>query len=152
MKIKIKGFNLTKKLVPPIPKKELIQTWKVFPGDTVLITRGKEEGKTGKILSLVKPLNSVTVEGLNMKIKHIKPNPDRPKGSRITIEGPIPVSCISLIDPTNNQPTEVTLKKLFNPTTRNFDLVRVSHLSQTIIKVPEKPDKWKDQAGKYFSG
>jgi ribosomal protein L24 len=87
-----------------------------------------------------------------MKIKHIKPNPDRPKGSKITIEGPIPVSCISLLDPTNNEPTEVSLKKVFNPTTRNLDLVRVSHLSQSIIKVPETPDKWKDQAGKIFSG
>lgn len=150
MKVKIKGFNLSKKIIPPIPKKQLIKSWKVFPGDTVLVTRGKEEGKTGTILSIVKHLNSVTVQGLNMKIKHVKPNPDQPKGSKITQEGPIPVSCISLLDPTNNQPTQVDLKRIFNPATRTLELVRVSHLSRSIIKVPETKDKWKDQAGKIF--
>jgi large subunit ribosomal protein L24 len=146
MKIKIKGFNLTKKILPSIPKKQLIKEWKVFPGDTVLVTRGKEEGKTGKILSIVHHLNSVTIQGLNMKIKHVKPNPDSPKGSRITMEGPIPVSCISLLDPTNNEPTPVKLGKIYNPTTKNMDLVRISELSNSYIKVPEKPDKWADQA------
>lgn len=70
----------------------------------------------------------------------------------MTQEGPIPVSCVSLLDPTNNAPTDVSLKRILNPTTRNLDLVRVSHLSRSIMKIPEKPDPWKDQAGKIFLG
>ena len=66
MKMKIKGFNMTRKLIPPIPKKDLIKNWKIFPGDTVLITQGKEQGKSGKVLQLYKPLNSVYVQGCNM--------------------------------------------------------------------------------------
>lgn len=68
MKLKIKGFNLTKKIIPSIPKKDLIKAWKIYPGDTVLVTRGKEEGKTGQVISIVKHLNSVCIQGLNMVI------------------------------------------------------------------------------------
>ena len=66
MKMKIKGFNLTRKLIPKFSKKELTKTWKIFTGDTVKVILGKEEGKTGKVISISKPLNSVFVEGCNM--------------------------------------------------------------------------------------
>ena len=57
---------------------------------------------------------------------------------------------MSLLDPTNNEPTTVSLKRTYNPTTKTLELVRISHLSKSQIKVPEIPDPWKDQAGNFF--
>ena len=42
-------------------------------GDVVLVTAGKDKGKSGKILKVFPKKDSVIVEGANMYKKHVKP-------------------------------------------------------------------------------
>lgn len=42
-------------------------------GDTVIITAGKDKGKTGDIISVDALKETVVVGGANMYVKHIKP-------------------------------------------------------------------------------
>ena len=45
---------------------------KVKKGDTVTLLAGKDRGKTGKVLTVDKEGGRITVEGLNLLIKHVK--------------------------------------------------------------------------------
>lgn len=42
-------------------------------GDEVLVTAGKDKGKTGKILRVFPKKDTVIVEGANLYKKHVKP-------------------------------------------------------------------------------
>ncbi len=61
-------------------------------GDTVYIISGKEKGKTGKVLRIVKGKNKAIVEKLNIAKKHSKPTQKSPTGGINEIEMGIDVS------------------------------------------------------------
>ena len=54
-------------------------------GDTILIIKGKDRGKTGKILKTFPLKNKVTVEGLNLYKKSKKPKRQGEKGEIVLI-------------------------------------------------------------------
>jgi large subunit ribosomal protein L24 len=64
----------------------------VKKGDEVVVLAGKEKGKTGKILSVLKKKNRVTVEGLQMIKRHTPKSRENPQGAIITREGTIHIS------------------------------------------------------------
>jgi large subunit ribosomal protein L24 len=68
-------------------------------GDTVMVRSGKYKGKTGKILATHPTLNRVTVEGINVVKKHVKPSRTMPQGGIIELTKPMWVSKVGIIDP-----------------------------------------------------
>jgi large subunit ribosomal protein L24 len=78
--------------------------------DTVVITAGKDRGKTGKITKLFPSLNKVLVEGANKYKKHLKAQGERKPGGIIDIEKPLPVANVALLCPTCKQQTRVGFK------------------------------------------
>jgi len=42
--------------------------------DTVKILTGKDKGKTGKVLQVLPAEDKVSIEGLNLLIKHMRPS------------------------------------------------------------------------------
>jgi large subunit ribosomal protein L24 len=68
-------------------------------GDTVTVRSGSHKGKTGKIVSVHPRANAVTVEGVNIVKKHIKPNKKYPQGGIIELTKPINVSKVGIVDP-----------------------------------------------------
>ncbi len=88
---------------------------KVFPirlrkGDTVIVRSGKYKGQTGIITAVHPTLNKVTVEGINIVKKHMKPSQTHPKGGIIEITKPIWVSKVGLIDPKTKKASRVGYK------------------------------------------
>jgi large subunit ribosomal protein L24 len=79
-------------------------------GDTVVVRAGKYKGKTGKITATHPRENKVTVEGINVVKKHVKPNQQHPQGDIIELTKPIWVSKVSVIDPTTKKPTRIGYK------------------------------------------
>lgn len=71
---------------------------KVRVGDNVRIIAGKDKGKEGKIIRTLKKKDQVVVEGLNIVKKHSKPNNTNDKGGIFSIEAPIHVSNVKVID------------------------------------------------------
>ncbi len=79
-------------------------------GDTVVVRTGKYKGKTGKVTALHVADNKVTVEGVNIVKKHIKPNKQHPQGNIVEITKPIWVSKVALVDPASKKPTRIGYK------------------------------------------
>ncbi len=79
-------------------------------GDLVVVRAGKDKGKTGKVLSTHPSDNKVTVEGINVAKKHVKPNKAYPQGSIIDITRPIWVSKVSIVEPTSKKPSRIGYK------------------------------------------
>lgn len=65
-------------------------------GDTVMVRSGSHKGKTGKIVAVHPRTNQVTVEGINIVKKHVKPNREYPQGGIIEITKPIDVSKVGI--------------------------------------------------------
>lgn len=76
-------------------------------GDQVVVIRGNDKGKRGKVAKLVN--DRVVVEGVNVVKRHLKQTPQRP-GGILDVEAPIAASNVMLVDPTTNKPTRVSIK------------------------------------------
>ena len=76
-------------------------------GDTVVVTTGKYKGQTGKIVATHPTENKVTVEGINIVKKHVKPNKANPQGGIIEMTKPIWVSKVAVVDPSTKKPTRI---------------------------------------------
>lgn len=79
-------------------------------GDTVMVRAGKHKGKTGKVVATHPSENKVTVEGINIVKKAIKPTQTNPTGGIVEITKPIWVSKVGLVEPTSKKATRVGLK------------------------------------------
>ena len=65
-------------------------------GDLVVVTKGKEKGKRGKVLRIVG--ERVVIEKVNMIKRHTKPTQKNPQGGIIDKEGSIALSNVALYD------------------------------------------------------
>lgn len=79
-------------------------------GDTVIVRTGKYKGQTGKITAVHPADNKVTVEGVNIVKKHIKPTRQQPQGGIVEVTKPIWVSKVAIIDPTSKKATRIGYK------------------------------------------
>lgn len=61
----------------------------VKKGDTVTILKGKDAGKSGKVLRVFPKENKVLVEGLNLFKKHKRPTKQGQKGEMVSLPRPI---------------------------------------------------------------
>ena len=81
--------------------------------DMVKVLAGKDKGKTGRVLRVQPKKNRVFVEGVNIQKRHQKPRTLRDVqkaqevGGIVESEGPIHISNVKLLDPSNDQPTRV---------------------------------------------
>jgi large subunit ribosomal protein L24 len=76
-------------------------------GDTVVVRAGKYKGKTGKVVAVHPKLNAVTVEGINIVKKHVKPTKKFAQGGIIEITKPINVSKVGIVDPTTKKASRI---------------------------------------------
>jgi large subunit ribosomal protein L24 len=85
--------------------------------DHVVVTSGKDRGKTGRVLRTDPKRRRVFVEGLNVVKRHQRPRSlkDTQRGGEaggiIEKEGPIDISNVMLLDPADNKPTRVAITR-----------------------------------------
>ena len=77
----------------------------VRTGDQVIVTQGKDKGKTGEILRVFPKDERVLVRGIAMRTKHLKPTQQNPRGGVYTKETPIHISNVSPV--VEGKPTRV---------------------------------------------
>lgn len=68
----------------------------VRQGDTVKIISGRDKGKVGEIIRILKNENKVVVKEINIKTKHVKPRKEGDVGKKSQFEGPIHSSNVML--------------------------------------------------------
>nr|XP_003228450.1 PREDICTED: 39S ribosomal protein L24, mitochondrial [Anolis carolinensis] len=125
------------------PLKE--EDWKVFKGDMVQILKGKDSGKQGQVVQIIKERNWVVLQGLNLHYRYLGKTSTHP-GTYVTSEAPLLLREVALIDPTDRKPTEVEWRY-----TEEGERVRVSLRTGRIIPKPVEqredgiiPEQWKD--------
>jgi large subunit ribosomal protein L24 len=85
---------------------------KIRKGDTVVVTAGRDKGRTGTVVS-VQADGRVLVENVNMVKKHQKPNPARGVQSGIVQkEAPLAASNVALLNPATKKADRVGMKTL----------------------------------------
>lgn len=73
-------------------------TKKIKKNDNVLVLTGKDKGKTGKVLRVLREKNRALVEKINMVKKHMKPNQKNPQGGIIEKEASIHLSNLKKVE------------------------------------------------------
>jgi large subunit ribosomal protein L24 len=90
---------------------------KIRRDDTVRILKGKDRGRTGRVLRVDPRNERVYVEGANIIKRHTRPRTLRDTqraqelGGIVEKEGPIHVSNVMLIDPESGEPTRVQVRR-----------------------------------------
>jgi large subunit ribosomal protein L24 len=88
-----------------------VSKMKIHKGDQVIVTTGKDKGKTGKVLRAMPKDLKVLVAGINTVKKHTKPSRDS-DGGILVKEMPIHVSNVAHVDPKSGKATKVAIKIL----------------------------------------
>ncbi len=79
-------------------------------GDNVKVLVGKNRGKTGKVLKIDRKHGLLTVEGVNVYKKHVRPKRAEEKGQMVDLVRPMPVSKVELVCPHCHKPTRVGMR------------------------------------------
>jgi large subunit ribosomal protein L24 len=83
---------------------------KIKKGDLVLVISGRDRGKQGRVLQVLSETQRVVVEGVQRVTKHVKVGQSQ-RGSRTggieTIEAPIHISNVMVVDPETKKGTRV---------------------------------------------
>jgi len=87
---------------------------KIKKNDKVQIISGKDKGKQGKVLQVFPKEGKVSVEGLNLMIKHMRPRREGEKGQKIQFPAPLSISKAMLVCPRCNRLTRVGYKILIS--------------------------------------
>jgi large subunit ribosomal protein L24 len=85
--------------------------FKIRKGDRVTVITGRDRGKTGEVLRVLREENRVLVQGVNMVNRHTRQTP-RSQGGIIEKEAPIHISNVAHIDPKTNKATRTGSKVL----------------------------------------
>ena len=80
--------------------------WKIKKGDKVVVLSGRDKGKSGEVLRVVRAEDRVVVQGVNMVKRHTQQRPGEP-GGIVEKEGTIHISNVAHIDPKSQKPTRV---------------------------------------------
>ncbi len=95
----------------------MAKSMRIRTDDQVIVTSGKDAGKTGRVVRTDPQKQKVYVEHLNMIKRHQRPRSvkDTQKGAEVggivEKEGPIHVSNVMLLDPKDNKPTRVGVRR-----------------------------------------
>jgi large subunit ribosomal protein L24 len=76
--------------------------------DLVAVIAGKDKGKQGKVLKVDGKSMNLTIEGVNMVKRHVKPSQTHPQGGIVQKEAPIDYSNVLLVNPTTQKPARAS--------------------------------------------
>ncbi len=83
---------------------------KLKKGDQVIVTVGKDKGRKGKIEKVFPRLNKVSIPGINVFKKHVKPQGEGKPGGIVDVVKPLRVSNVAFLCPKCGQQTRIGYK------------------------------------------
>src|SRR3989344_1478969 len=83
---------------------------KLRTGDSVLIIAGKDRGKSGTVLRVLKNKGRLVVEGVNMRTRHIRKTAQQ-AGQIVRYEASIHASNVMIVDTKTKKPTRIRAGK-----------------------------------------
>nr|YP_010338373.1 ribosomal protein L24 [Bangia atropurpurea]UNJ18323.1 ribosomal protein L24 [Bangia atropurpurea] len=85
-----------------LAKKKVNTKVKFKKGDLVQVITGSDKKKTGEIIAIIHKTSKVIVKGINLKVKHKRPQQEGETGEITKFEAPIHSSNIMLFSELNN--------------------------------------------------
>ncbi|XP_045156836.2 probable 39S ribosomal protein L24, mitochondrial [Mercenaria mercenaria] len=128
-----------------MPLVKPIKEWNIYLGDRVEVLVGRDKGKIGEVVEIVKERNWCFVEGLHMEYKNAGSNAYkkylRSYPKYMSSEKPLLVTNeVKLVDPADMRATDIDWRY-----TEEGERVRVSVRSGRVIPIPHKHKKtWED--------
>ena len=84
---------------------------KIKKGDKVVVTTGRDKGRTGEVVRVMPKEERALVRGVNMVKRHQRQTMNQ-EGGIISKEAPVHLSNLALADPRDGKPTRVGFKIL----------------------------------------
>jgi len=98
-----------------------MKQFRIRKDDKVMVIAGKDKGKVGKVLKVLRKHDRVVVEKVNVAKRHVKPNPYRREaGGIVDKEMPIHVSNLMVVCEKCNGPVRVGYKYEDDGTKKRF--------------------------------
>lgn len=98
-----------------------MKQFRIRKDDKVMVIAGKDKGKIGKVLKILRKHDRVVVEKTNMAKRHVKPNPYRREaGGIVDKEMPIHVSNLMVVCQKCQSPTRVGYRYTDDGTKNRF--------------------------------
>lgn len=89
----------------------MAEKFKIKSKDRVIVMAGRDKGKTGSVLKVLRKEHRVIVQGVNMVKRHTRPS-QTSQGGIVEKEAPIHISNVAHLDPKTNEPTRVGFRIL----------------------------------------
>ncbi|MEB3702714.1 50S ribosomal protein L24 [Candidatus Bealeia paramacronuclearis] len=105
----------------------MAEKFKIRRGDTVCVTTGRDKGKSGQVLKVIRADRRVIVQGVNLVKRHTRPSMGQ-AGGIVEKEASLAISNVAILDPVQNKPTRVGFKFL-----EDGRKVRVAKLSGEVL-------------------
>ena len=83
--------------------------FKIKKGDQVIVITGRDKGKKGEVLEVLRSVSRVRVQGINMVKRHRRATQNDP-GGIITMEAPLHISNVAHVDPESGAATRVGIE------------------------------------------
>ncbi|OGX31527.1 MAG: 50S ribosomal protein L24 [Omnitrophica WOR_2 bacterium RIFCSPLOWO2_12_FULL_46_30] len=80
---------------------------RIKKNDIVMVTSGKDKGKTGKVLFIARDLTRAAVSGINLVKKHMRKTQENQQGGVVQVERPVSLSNIMPFCKNCNRPVRV---------------------------------------------
>jgi large subunit ribosomal protein L24 len=84
---------------------------KIKKGDKVVVTTGRDKGRTGEVVQVMPKEERALVRGVNMVKRHQRQTMNQ-EGGIISKEAPVHLSTLAYADPKDGKPTRVGFKVL----------------------------------------
>ena len=84
---------------------------KIKKGDKVVVTTGRDKGRTGEVVQVMPKEERALVRGVNMVKRHQRQTLNQ-EGGIISKEAPVHLSNLAYADPKDGKPTRVGFKVL----------------------------------------
>ena len=89
----------------------MAEKFKIKKGDKVVVITGRDKGKQGEVLRVLRAEERVLVQGVNLVKKHQRQSA-RQEGGIVEIEAPVHISNVAHVDPNDGKATRVGWKVL----------------------------------------
>ena len=96
--------------------------FKIKKGDQVVVTTGRDKGKKGEVLEVLRSEQRVRVQGVNMVKRHRRAT-QNDAGGIISMEAPLHISNVAHVDPQSGAATRVGFEM------KNGEKVRIAKRS-----------------------
>jgi large subunit ribosomal protein L24 len=84
---------------------------RIKKGDNVKVLAGKDRGKTGKVMHVDPKTGRISIEGLNLYKKHVRPKRQGEKGEVVQVARPMNGSNVGIVCPSCGKSTRIGIRR-----------------------------------------